>query len=191
LPLNWEIKLKYNIKELENNKIKWAVLGIYGVSDDYKMCGRTWSSGMRKELGGYFKYPKKAISLDEHVLVFNKDTRIGFDNKLPGYHLYGTDIVQTALINGYECFVIHAPVIHNSRPIMMLEKTYIKAYNYMKYKWKSKLPMKTCVLPITRYSIKLKITYFKKWVKYKLLKKNSNQKRLSSLEKLAIKLDYV
>ena len=161
LPSGWERWLKETIKELENRDQKWGVLGIFGVDIQGKYCGRVWSSGLNRELNYPVDYPHPVVSVDELLIVLNRKSGIMFDSDLPSFHLYGTDIVLTALLKGYGAFVFHGPVIHNSKPVRYLDASYRLAYNYMAKKWSSQLPLKNCILPVTKYGYPLYLSRLK------------------------------
>lgn len=61
---------------------------------DGRNAGLVWSNGLGREVRGVCEMPAQAISFDEVVLILRKDSGIRFDEQLPGFHLYGTDIVQ-------------------------------------------------------------------------------------------------
>lgn len=75
---------------------------------------------------------------------------MNFDPEMPGFHLYGTDICQQALAAGRGVYAIDAPIIHNSRPVAFLDRGYREAYKYLQRKWKHRLPLRTCVVPVGR-----------------------------------------
>ena len=95
------------------------------------------------------------MSVDELVIVLRRASGCAFDPNLPDFHLYGTDIVQTARRNGKSGYVAHIPVIHNSRPVTSLGGGYATAYKYMRRKWRHNLPIKTPVVPISGSRIPL------------------------------------
>jgi hypothetical protein len=82
--------------------------------------------------------------------VLRCDSGLRFDPELPGFHLYGTDIVQSALAAGLEAYVFDGPVVHNSLPVTRLDDSYGRAYRHMQRKWTARLPIATTVIPITR-----------------------------------------
>lgn len=97
-----------------------------------------------------FASPTPAVLMDEIVIVLRRKSGVRFDPALPGFHLYGTDIVQSALIQGFKTYVFDGPVVHNSLPRIKLGLSYVKAYRYMQRKWRSQLPIYTTVLTVTR-----------------------------------------
>jgi len=64
--------------------------------------------------------PAIVESLDEVVLILRTDAGIGFDPDIPSFHLYGTDVVQSAKLARRTSYVVDLPVIHHSRPLTNL-----------------------------------------------------------------------
>lgn len=155
LPRPWLQQLLSGIQAVEVIDPGWAVIGVYGVGRDGKHVGHCWSSGLNRELGFEFGPPQRVVSIDELVIVLRRSSGLRFDEGLPGFHLYGTDIVQAALAKGFGAYVIHAPVVHNSRRVKTLLGAYAKAYRYMRRKWHSTLPIPTTVVPVTRFGYPL------------------------------------
>lgn len=154
IPGNW---LEYLEKALDWLGDKpWAVLGIIGKTLEGQVVGRTWSTGIGKEIGGLIQVPVIVESIDELIFVVNRKAGIAFDENLPGFHLYGTDIVQIAKKAGYDSYVFDGPVIHNSLPVLNLDKYFCQGYSYLQKKWPESLPIKTLVTTITRFGWPLK-----------------------------------
>jgi len=150
LPQGWTERLLSNIRVLLSNKKKVAVIGTFGITAEGKHVGRSWSVGLGKEIGQPLSEPTPAVSVDEMVIVLNMKAGLTFDEDLPGFHLYGTDIVRMAIARGWGAYVIDAPVIHNSLPVRNLLSGYRQSYQYMQRKWRHELPLPTCVVPVTR-----------------------------------------
>lgn len=150
VPEGWERFLLESVKGLENAGSPWGVLGLVGVGGGGLVRGRVWSTGLAREVGAPVHGPEAAVSLDELLLVIRKDSGLTFDERLPGWHLYGTDIVQEALRRNLGAYIIHAPVIHNSLPVARLDHGFTSCYNYLRQKWSSQLPVQTCCIRITR-----------------------------------------
>lgn len=150
LPRGWIDALEDAILRIEATDRDWGVIGVYGVRPDGVHVGRVWSSGLGREVGEAFDTPVRVGSLDELLLVVNMSAGLRFDEKLPGFHLYGADIVQIANAAGKSAYVIHAPVVHNSLPVVSLSGSYMTAYRYMCRKWRARLPIHTPVATIRR-----------------------------------------
>lgn len=189
LPLGWEKLVIQAGKALQQNRPDWAVLGVFGVKRSGEEIGRVWSSGIGRELGSHFDAPQNVVSVDELVIIVRPQFELQFDERLPGFHIYGTDIVQTALHRGLEAYVIHAPVIHNSNPVIQLDQAYWKAYAYLQAKWRAVLPIPTCVVPITRSSWQ-KWRYRISMAKSRLADNKSGKGRQDDPKQIAVKLGY-
>ena len=150
LPNGWIARLLSAIRDIESRDSSWGVIGVYGVRPNGGHVGRVWSSGLGREIGAPFVGPIVVGSLDELVLVINQAQELRFDERLPGFHLYGTDIVQTSLSQGRSTYVVDAPVVHNSLPVRSLSGDYMTAYRYMIRKWRAQLPIFTPVAPLQR-----------------------------------------
>lgn len=150
LPCGWERKLFTAIQCLEFRKIKWGVLGVIGAASDGRCVGGAWSNGLQRKIVTEFVSTTPVRSFDEIVLVVRKSSGLRFDEGLPGFHLYGTDIAQLSLQAGLGAYVFDGPVIHNPVWRKTLGKSYIEGWRYLQRKWKSELPIYTLVLPITR-----------------------------------------
>ena len=191
IPAGWEKHLERAINQLENEKIPWAVLGVFGVDMSNKFYGQVWSSGLNRELMFPLSCdsPQPIVSIDELVIVLNRKAGVLFDADLPGFHLYGTDIVQTALGENKGAYVFNGPVVHNSNPVYGLDKGYRQAYRYMAHKWKHLLPLITCIVPVTTLGFSLVV------VRLNLLKKRYLHRkklggRLDDPVLIADKLNY-
>jgi len=149
LPKGWEDRLLDAMDRIaRSSHDEWGVLGVYGLTPDGRRIGRCWSNG----LGEMGESPKEEIlvgSVDELVMALNMRHRPRFDESLPGYHLYGTDIVQTALRDGLASHVFDGPVIHNTS-FVRLGGDFYRAYRYMQRKWQKQLPIQTPCLELTR-----------------------------------------
>jgi hypothetical protein len=150
LPAGWCKRVHAAICEAEDRGRPWGVLGVFGACANGRHVGRVWSSGLGRAIGERLVNPVEVVSLDEVALILRRSSGLRFDAGLPGFHLYGTDIVQQAIQQGLGAYVIDAPLIHNSRPVRRLGDDYWRAYAYMRSKWRDVLPIATCVLPIQR-----------------------------------------
>lgn len=150
LPRNFIAQLSMTLNTLTLLDPGWAVAGVVGAQLNGRIIGHTWSSGLGRLIGDSAALPDEVVSLDEMLLIVRTDRGLRFDELLPGFHLYGTDIVQSARQAGWRAYAIAAPAIHHSRPVMNLGGSYRKAYRYMQVKWRSVLPIANPVMPIVR-----------------------------------------
>lgn len=163
-PRGWDKKLRSAIQALELRGETLGVLGVIGANKNGNLVGGAWSNGLQWKIESEkFVSPAPVRTFDEIVLVLRKNGGLRFDDNLPGFHLYGTDIALSAIKAGLGAYVFDAPVIHNSIWRKKLGLSYVAAYRYMQRKWKDELPVHTLVLPITRSGWPL----LKKWIKEK------------------------
>ena len=188
-PAGWELQLEESVAKLEEQLIPWAVLGVWGVNAARKFSGRVWCSGGNHELVGSDRV-NEVCSIDEIVIVLRRSSGLSFDDQLPGFHLYATDLVLTALSSGFTAHAITAPVVHNSRwNANVFDAAYIRGYRYMKRKWKDSLPLQTCCLPVTRWSWPLARRLIRQYY-WRLLGRTTGGYRRSEAEQLAKDLGY-
>lgn len=155
LPHGWDARLVEVLDALDADAPAWGVAGCYGVDAAGHSLGRTWSTGLQRVVGERLDRPARAAALDELLLVVNLRHPIRFDEDLPGYHLYGTDVCVAADEAGLESWVFDAPVVHNSLPVDRLDRGYWAAYRHLQRKWKRLLPLQTPVRPVTRFAAPL------------------------------------
>jgi hypothetical protein len=137
------------LSELEKKEPNWRVAGCYGVKSNGTHVGRVWDVVIGKEIGEANFQPTPVVSLDELLLILHRDTDFKFDEGLPGWHLYGTDLVQSAIEEGRAAVAVELPVVHNNRPISNLKASYSEPYRYARRKWKHRLPIPTTIIPLS------------------------------------------
>jgi hypothetical protein len=184
LPLNWISGVSLCIEKLEKVDLDWAVLGVAGATAE-GVVGHLWSSGINKEIGKRFDGAIEVESLDELLLVVNVKNNIRFDENLPGFHLFGTDIVQIAKSQGLKSYVIDLPVIHNDRPKYVFDGSYIDNYKFMQSKWKKILPIQTSTEKINKSIIGL----YLRNLKFSFIGTNRQHIEYDP-ERVAIELNY-
>jgi hypothetical protein len=155
-PPDWEQRLQESIERLQGSGAPWGVLGVWGVRPDGTFAGRVWCTGSNQEFTGPIAGVDEVASIDEIVIVIPRSAGLRFDERLPGFHLYATDIARQARDRGLKTYAIDAPVVHNSRTVPQLGQAYVRAYQHMQRKYRSQLPLQTCVLPVTRFGYPLR-----------------------------------
>jgi hypothetical protein len=145
LPKDWTDKLDRALELLGSQDPDWAVLGVFGAmrGGSRDLRGHCYSTGLQKMLGAGFETPLEASSLDELVLVVRRSTELRFDDKMPDYHLYGTDICLQAQSLGLKAYIISAFCIHNSRGLKYFPMAFWRSYLYTRSKWWDRLPVTT------------------------------------------------
>ncbi|MGP1309918.1 MAG: glycosyltransferase [Phycisphaerales bacterium] len=154
IPAGWERRLEAQIERIGNDD--WGVLGVFGVTESASHMGRVWCTGNAREFDYRVDRPTPAVSFDELLLVVRKSSGLRFDERVPSFHMYGTDIAQRARAAGLGSYIIDAPVIHNSLPVRSLGGGYAEAYRAMQRIHADRLPIPTCIVPLTRHGLPLK-----------------------------------
>lgn len=113
---DWINLLFSRVKEIEQKKGKWGVLGTAGINEKdhtigvvYNVKGRVdWQSTRKVRFG-------EVQTLDEHCIILKAGSGLRFDEKTcAGYHLYGADICLSAINKGLKVYGILAPLTHAS-----------------------------------------------------------------------------
>ena len=147
LPLGWDRLLRARLAELPGD---WALYGSYGIGLDEALIGPVWSSSIGILAGRVPVAPVEVQSFDELLFVMRRSAGITFDEGLPGWHLYGTDIVTIARAAGFRAYAGALPVIHNDRYHEELGSDFTECYRYLQRKWHDRLPLRTAVTKISR-----------------------------------------
>ncbi len=149
LPRGWDRLLRRRIAEVASADPDWALIGAYGVGTDGWRYGPVWSSSIGEILGRVAPAPVEATSFDEHLIVLRRSSGVRFDDRLPSFHLYGTDLPLAAREAGLRAWLAPLPLVHNDRFKGELGHGFAAAYRYMQRKWRHRLPV---VTPVTRLS---------------------------------------
>ncbi len=168
-PPGWEKRLENAIEDVEAIDPDWALLGSIGMSHQAKHVGQVWSTSLGATVGQVVNKPEPVQSVDELVIILRRTSGVRFDDALPEFHLYGTDIVQNALAMGKGAYVCQLPVVHNDRFHDQLRSDFARAYTYIRAKWREILPLRTTVLWVTKNGLGLTL--------YRLNAKRSLEKR--------------
>lgn len=160
LPEGWIDSVRLSLEVLSREDPDWGVLGVWGaVANSRQPVGYLWWTG---DFGWErpFEGAREAIALDEVVLILRKSSGLRFDEQLPGFHLYGTDICFEARRRGRKCYSIPAFCLHNTDIGGPLPLQFWKCYLFMRRKWREQLPIVTpCTLitfwcwPILRWNL--------------------------------------
>ncbi len=149
LPRGWLDKARKVLGDLDVSHPDWLVAGPDGKTPDNRHVSRIWDVTLNREVGGPGFGPTAVGAFDELLLILRREDGFRFDPDLPHFHMYGTDLVQTALEMGRGAYAVELPVVHNNRPIVSLGGGYLKAYRYARRKWRSKLPIYTTICAVT------------------------------------------
>jgi len=149
LPQGWLASLQRALDLLSEVDPNWGVAGVYGVN-------KSWDDGTGflycaeyGRLGNSFDGVREVRSLDEVLLVMRKSSNLRFDERLPGFHMYGADICLEARRRGMKSYAISAFCIHNTNGYRMLPLQFWRCYLFMRKKWRLELPVATSCTEIT------------------------------------------
>lgn len=149
LPAGWLDRAQAVLSGLTVTHPDWLVAGPYGVKPDGQHAGQVWDVALGRELGGPGFAPVAIGSLDELLLILRREDGFRFDPALPHFHLYGTDLVQSALAKGRSAWAVELPVVHNCQRVDSLSGGYTRAYRYAARKWRAQLPIPTTICDLT------------------------------------------
>jgi hypothetical protein len=149
LPAGWIDRTIDLVGELTRDHPDWGAMGVYGVRKNGDHVGRVWDVNLRRELGGSGFGPQQVESFDELIFLVRGDVAFRFDEGLPDFHLYGTDLVQDLASRGKTSWAVENPVVHNNRPIASYEGGFTAAYRYARRKWRARLPIYTTICRIS------------------------------------------
>lgn len=144
----WLSQLRDALAVLEAQDPDWGVIGCGGTAHDGHGRGHLYSSGLGV-LGEPFQGPVPVRTLDEIVLILRKSSGLRFDNQLPHFHLYGTDICLRAEAAGKKNYVIPAFCLHNTNYGLILPPEFYECCRHVREVWKDVLPIQTPCIRIT------------------------------------------
>lgn len=147
-PASWLAQLGSALDYLERVDPNWGVIGCWGVTRTGETWGHLYSTG-QGVIGKPFERPVEVQTLDELVLILRKPSGLKFDEKLPHFHLYGTDLCLSAAKRGLKCYAISAFCIHNTEQIFTLPGEFYDCYKYIKRVWRDRLPIHTSCIKIS------------------------------------------
>lgn len=152
LPPGWDALLHARLAELPHD---WALFGSFGIGLDGAHIGPVWSSSLGMIVGRVPMTPQPVQGFDEMLIVLRRASGLRFDEGLPGWHMYGTDIVQTARAAGFGAYAGALPAVHNDRFHGVLGDDFTECYRFMQEKWSARLPLLTPITKITRSGLHL------------------------------------
>ena len=117
------------LEKLTKMDNKWAICGNAGSMGYHEE--RFYLDDVGKEIITQ-GLPAQVTSLDENLLIINRNTNLTLSADLTGFHLYGTDLCLVADFLGYNSYVIPFMVKHlspgNKEELMAYKKTFIRQY---------------------------------------------------------------
>lgn len=135
---------------LKNKDDNCALIGSAGVDVNSKISDAgKWGNnsksiefgGVKNSLGeivwGENKISGLVHSLDEMILIFDRNIRIKFDPVLKGYHLYGLDICLQARSAGYDILAVPLDLKHHGEYSSSIchDRNFLKRLIYIHDKW--------------------------------------------------------
>ena len=99
------------LEELGQNDNKWGICGNAGAMGYHQFVHHINNAG---RIITNTNLPARVSSLDENLLIINKEVSITISADLNSFHLYGTDLCIIADFLGYTCYVIPFMVKHLS-----------------------------------------------------------------------------
>lgn len=189
-PPGWFDRLRTQLEALTLRDPNWALCGVSGLTADDLHVGRIWDSGLFCVIGKPLAEPVRVITVDEVVLILRRASGLRFDTGLPGFHLYGADLVMTAEQNGQTVYGLDLPVLHNTKPVLRTPDGYVQCYKYMVRKWRARLPVSNLVVKLT--SNPLHLLKRRAQFRYKAIfrKDSYNNVRLSDPRQKSIELGF-
>jgi Glycosyltransferase like family len=148
-PKGWIDSLRRALGLLSAIDPNWGVLGVWGDRYSGGSPGYLYWTGVDGTAGEPFDGVREVRTLDEVVLVIRKSSGLWFDERLPGFHMYGTDICLEARRKGKKCYIFSGFSIHNTDVYNMLPWAFWKSCLFIRRKWKSELPIETPCINIT------------------------------------------
>jgi hypothetical protein len=150
-PESWLSQLQLALDHLDRSDPGWGVLGCYGMTQQGQGRGYIYSPG-RGIIGQPCESPMPIQTLDEIVLIFRKSSGLRFDDALPHFHLYGTDICLRAAKMGMKSYAISALCVHNAHQYVVLPREFYECCRHIRRAWKQALPIQTTCLCLTKFN---------------------------------------
>lgn len=155
LPNGWKRVLLDRIAEIERHDANWGLMAAYGIGLEGRHWGPVWSSALSGVIGGVPDRPQPIQSADELLIVLRPGTGLRFDEAMPHFHFYGTDVVQTARVMGLGAYASPMPVVHNDLFDKRLGRDYRAGYHFIRRKWRTALPLRATTATISWHGLHL------------------------------------
>ena len=189
-PSSWLPQLEVALQYLQEHDPNWGVLGAYGKAWDGTGWGHVYSNG-RGIIGEQFECPVPIQTLDEIVLIFRKSSGLRFDEGLPHFHFYGSDICLRAAKRGLKSYAVSAFCIHNAQEKLVLPEEFYECYRYERRTWKAELPIETTCIEISKFSSQVYVRRFREAIHRLLGRNETGTLREQDVQGLLHKLESV
>lgn len=153
LAVGWLAKFLATLQFMKQHDPNWGVLGMWGITPTGQGVGYLYCTAGIRLLGESFSGCKQVRSLDEVMLVVRKSSGLRFDEKMGGFHMYGTDICLEAEHRGMKSYAFSAFGIHNSNGYGMLPWAFWRNFFQVRRKWRAMLPVLAPCAEITTWCI--------------------------------------
>jgi len=87
------------------------------------------------------------------VLILRKSSGLRFDESLPHFHFYGTDICLQASKRGMKSYAISAFCIHNTNEPLVLPTEFYQCCEHIRSTWRACLPIQTTCIRLTKSKV--------------------------------------
>jgi hypothetical protein len=152
LPHGWFRDLRRCLGFLARTDASWGVLGCYGARAGIPgRLGRIYTNGLGHH-GRELREPERIQTLDEIVLIIRRSSGLRFDESLPHFHLYGTDICLTAHEEGMSSYAFQGFCVHNTNQLLILPEEFYECYRYIRRKWARFLPIYTSCIRVSSFN---------------------------------------
>lgn len=151
LPEGWFGDLVHTLARVSVQDPNWGVLGVWGARSSGEGAGFLYCGATLRVLGHSFEGGVEVETLDEVLLILRKSSGLRFDERIGGFHMYGSDICLEARRRGMKCYAMATFCVHNTSQYGMLPLAFWRAYLMMRRKWKAELPIQTTCTEITRW----------------------------------------
>lgn len=150
-PGPWISQLQQSCEALTTEDPNWGVLGCSGITHERQMRGHVYSSGLG--IVGNTSEPGEVQTLDEIVLILRKSSGLRFDESLPHFHFYGTDICLSAAEQGMKSYAISAFCVHNTYQNFNLPDEFYECSEHIRKVWRKYLPIQTTCITISKSNV--------------------------------------
>jgi GT2 family glycosyltransferase len=126
-PTGWRTSVTRMLSSMPDSV---AVVGLVGTRVDGRYRGHIVDPNGRSYWG---PLPADVLALDEVVLVLRRGSGLRFDEEVPGFHCYGTDLCLRARSRGLRVMAVDAAVRHLSSG--RIDESYDKAARWILERW--------------------------------------------------------
>ena len=149
---DWLDNLLEIIAGIERKDRNWGVLGTAGISENDDTMGvvYTLTGGIDWQQTKRLTFDK-VQTVDEHCLVFRRNSKLRFDESFQGFHMYGVDLALASKAQGMNNYGILNPLVHDSSSgsLSTGKAEFMRWLNHLADKWKRFKVIRTPTARIT------------------------------------------